>query len=147
MENLNIYQVKIGSYTRSGNFLSNHEFCCKSEQSLSVVQSHLSEKYKGFSVQVLNIEHIELVDVVAKQETSKSTVKPKEVNKLNLRLDYSYFSLELKEERKALETKFNEYETFYKAFRSKLEGFIQKKYELISWDSKLVVVAGTSIKN
>ena len=58
MEQFNFYQVKVGIYSRKGNFSSINEFVCKSIMNKEKVITFYSKQYFGFSVLVSEISNI-----------------------------------------------------------------------------------------
>ena len=109
MENVNFYNVQIGTYTRKGNYLENIGFICQSENTQNEVLKYYSEKYAGFSVKVLPITEVINVSIPKKEveNTHSSSIKIKEleseINKLKsgerihkLQLEISYKSISQK---------------------------------------------------
>jgi len=53
-----IYQVKVGTNARRGNFIEHYSLTCKSNMNQSEVHKHYSKTYSGFNINVVEVEDV-----------------------------------------------------------------------------------------
>ncbi len=86
MENIKFYNVQIGTYTRKGNYLENVSFICQSESNKDEIRRHYSDKYFGFTVNVLPITEKVTLNI-EKEIIDNTSVFEKEIIELKKQLN------------------------------------------------------------
>jgi hypothetical protein len=133
---MNFFEVKIGKSTKRGGMVVSHSFVCKTEMTQSKLWNEMLNRYKGFDVNIFQVENVEEIEpntvVEAPQHERYDSPNPtKTITYLEVKVPSEHLSLELKTEWSQLNKSFRDLEETQSKLLRKIDDYCEMKIKSI----------------